>query len=533
MNAPARYPNSRRSKEAGVALLISLFVLLLVCAVGVSLVMSSGTDSALSSNYRSATSAYYAAMAGLEEARGRLLTTNPSTLTTIANFIPAGGLTVPPVPQVRYILNPLPGEVVAPMTAGNSFYDNNYGNEFGLQASAIIANAQTTTSVSNVGGFQGPMFKWVRITGATELSLGINVDARALPLDNATPLFYDPAHLNLAGASAPSLIDTAAPPSTAKQAYEIAALAVLPNGTKKLLEYVVAPVQFNLNLQSPLTMPGTVGSFSGGNSANYKIDGVDGQGTAPAVAGCNPNGPGGPSVAVSSLTNATTVKDGFPRPANYTGTNCSFYSGSSNGCVGNDTLPTSMNSPTALQQTLQTIAANSNVCLTSSQANATTAGCTSPTIASPGPKGYSFSQISSSLPGGTWPNPTTNPQVVYVDGDVDISASSGSGILVVTGNLTYDGNSSWNGIILVVGEGTTTFNTQFNVNGGGNGQFNGAIFVATIEHNGNGNILPTFGTADFNVNGGGGSGLFYNSCWINNVQKPIDYQILSFKEIPQ
>lgn len=532
MNSPAHSPNQSRSKEAGVALLISLFVLLLVCAIAVSMMMSSGTESSLSSNYRSSTSAYYAAIAGLEEARGRLLTTNPSTFTALPNFIPAGGLTVPPVAQVRYILNPAPGEVVAPMTPGNAYYDNDYGNEFGVQASAIAGTAQTTPSVSNAGNFQGPMFKWVRITGATEASLGVNVDSRALPLDNATPLYYDPAHLNLAGAADPSLIDTLAPPSTAQQAYEIASLAVLPNGTKKMLEYTVAPVEFNLNLQSPLTMPGTVGSFSGGNSVNYQINGNDGKGTAPAVAGCNPNGPGGPSVAVSDPTDATTVKNGFPRPANYTGTNCSYFSGNA-GCVGNDSLPPSMDSPSALQQTLQTIAANSNVCLTSSQANGNTAGCTTPTVTSPGPKGYTFSQISSSLPGGTWTNPATNPQVVYVDGDLDISASSGSGILVVTGNLTYDGNSNWNGIIMVVGEGTTTFNTQFNVNGGGSGQFNGAIFVATITHNGNGAILPTFGTADFNVNGGGGSGIFYNSCWINNVQKPITYQILSFKEIPQ
>ncbi|HKF53122.1 MAG TPA: hypothetical protein VKB26_12485, partial [Candidatus Acidoferrales bacterium] len=331
---------------------------------------------------------------------------------------------------------------------------------------------------------------------------------------------YDPAHLSAAGAADPSLIDTLAPPSTAQQAYEIAALAVLPNGTKKLLEYVVAPVQFNLNLDSPLTIPGTVGSFSGGNSANYKIDGIDGQGAAPAVPGCNPNSAGGPAVAVSNGTSATTVDNGYPRPANYTGNDCSYYSGNK-GCVGNATLPNSMDSPAALQQTLQTIAQNSNVCLGT---NVGSQGC-------PGQGGgtYSFANIVSALPGGTWPNAATNPQVVYVNGDLDISGNNpGSGILVVTGNLTYDGLSNWNGIILVVGQGTTTFN----INGGGSGQFNGAIFVATTEA-ANGTLLPNFGTADYNVNGGGGSGLYYNSCWINTVQKPVTYQILSFREISQ
>lgn len=531
MNSPVHRPNSRRSKEAGVALLISIFVMLLVCAVAVSLMMSSGTESSLSSNYRSSTSAYYAALAGLEEGRGRLLPSNANYFNTPpANFIPSPL----PVGIVRYITNPLAGEVVAPTTAANQYYDNDYFNEFGVQASAIAATTQTTPSVSTAANIQGPMFKWVRITAATETSLNVDVNG-LLPLDPATPLFYDSAHLNAAGAAAPSLIDTLVPPATAQQAYEIAALAVLPNGTKKMLEYVVAPVSFNLNLDSPLTIPGTVGSFSGGTSANYTIDGNDGAGNPPAVAGCNPNTAGGPSVAVSNSGSATVVNSGYPRPANYTGNSadCTYFS-NSQGCVGNAALPTSMDTPSALQQTLQTIAANSNVCLASSQANATTAGCTSPTVAAPGSKGYTFSQITGAMPGGTWPNAATNPQTIYVDGDLDISGTTaGSGILVVTGNLTYDGNSSWNGIILVIGEGTTTFNTDLNINGGGSGQFNGAVFVATITHNGNGALLPNFGTSDFNVNGGGGNGIFYNSCWVNSVQKPITYQILSFKEIPQ
>jgi hypothetical protein len=131
------------------------------------------------------------------------------------------------------------------------------------------------------------------------------------------------------------------------------------------------------------------------------------------------------------------------------------------------------------------------------------------------------------MPGGTWPNAATNPKLVYVDGNLDISGSNpGSGILVVTGNLTYDGNSSWNGIILVVGQGTTTFN----VNGGGSGQFNGAIMVATTK-DASGNELSNFGTADFNINGGGGSGIYYNTCWINYVQQPQTYLVLSSKEI--
>src|SRR5271170_7422057 len=71
-----------RTAESGVALLISLFALLLICVVGIALIMASGTDSALTGNYHSATSVYYAALAGLEEGRGRMLVKSP-------NYLPA------------------------------------------------------------------------------------------------------------------------------------------------------------------------------------------------------------------------------------------------------------------------------------------------------------------------------------------------------------------------------------------------------------------------------------------------------------
>ena len=58
--------------EEGIALIISIFVLMLISVVAIALIVSSGTESALAGNYRSSTGVYYAAMAGLEEARAAL-----------------------------------------------------------------------------------------------------------------------------------------------------------------------------------------------------------------------------------------------------------------------------------------------------------------------------------------------------------------------------------------------------------------------------------------------------------------------------
>jgi len=106
----ARSTIRKRRTEAGIALLIAIFVLLLISVVAIALIVSSGTESALAGNYRSSTAAYYAALSGLEEARGRLLSKNPSSFkNTAVGFLPPSGTTLP-IGAVAYVLNPGPAE---------------------------------------------------------------------------------------------------------------------------------------------------------------------------------------------------------------------------------------------------------------------------------------------------------------------------------------------------------------------------------------------------------------------------------------
>ncbi len=62
------------------------------------------------------------------------------------------------------------------------------------------------------------------------------------------------------------------------------------------------------------------------------------------------------------------------------------------------------------------------------------------------------------------------PKFTLVNGNATLDG--GAGLLIVTGNLTMNGNPSFNGIILVLGEGT------INRDGGGNGNILGSIYVA-------------------------------------------------------
>lgn len=528
-----------RRKESGVALLIAIFTLLLVTGVAVAMVMASGTESSLASNYRSSTSAYYAGLAGLEEARGRMLPSNPNFFNiTSPNFVTLNGNLVSlAVGQVRYIVNPLPGQNVAPATAGNPYYDNEYAKEWLNSPAPVVPPLGTGTPGTEVipsvfannaiGNIPGPMYKWVRITAATEQSLGVDVNGDGV-YDAVDPVYFDPDH-QLNGSSDPSMIVVPVgqqPPTSATQVFQFAALAQLPNGTQQIVEYAAAPLSFNLTLPSALTMPGPIGSFNPPNSNGYCMDGNDTSGVAtvpgcsytpaPAVAGCGSTGASNPAIGVSpgndnsgSQTNTNYVTTQIPRPGNYLGPGGTSTTPS----VGVPSLPTSLSNPTQLNQELQLIQQNANVCL----------GCSAGTAGGT----YTFSNLDTaagSLWGSCGTSCGTTPQVTYVNGNLDISGSTaGSGILVVTGNLTYDGNSSWNGIILVVGDGLTTYLQ----NGGGNGQFNGAIFVANTA----GNPPGTYGPADFTINGGGGNGVYYNSCWIANSQKPISLKILSFREV--
>src|SRR5882762_8499626 len=160
----------------------------------------------------------------------------------------------------------------------------------------------------------GPMFRWVRVTPVTERSLG-NVDVNGDGiLNSAIPLYYDGSATPPAMVVPPFVGLVPQPSSSQNEVLEVTALAVLPDGTQKLLQYLVAPQTFNLAFPSALTLAGTVGTFAGASSNPYKVNGQDGSGSAPAVPGCSaPNPPQyKDAIGVSSATDATTVKGGIP-----------------------------------------------------------------------------------------------------------------------------------------------------------------------------------------------------------------------------
>ena len=476
-----------------------MFAVLLVSLAAISLILSAGTESALAGNYRSSASAYYAASAGLEEARGRLLSKNPDFFNnTVAKFIPTAGTPQLAVGQVRYITNPLAAENVLTV-----YPDTEYDNEFGagsLAAASGAGNVLPIPSVSTVisGGitYQGPLFKWVRINPATERSIGIDVDSDGAANDNATPLYYDPAHLDGGGNPDPSLIISAVPPPTAFQVFEVTSLAVLPNGSQKLMQYVVTPATLGLNFPSALTLISNNASMDGGSSSGYGINGQDqctGTPTLPAI-----GYDGGGSA------NYNNIKSGLPHQNNYTGAAPPGPAPAIPSVVNvAGALAPSLQTPASLDALVLFIAQNADAVLTPAGG----------THADPGDLPAAMS--------------SSNPMTVVVNGDYSQSGSfTGYGLLVVTGNFTFGVNSGWRGIVLVIGQGTV------NGSGLGSNEFDGAFLVAKTR-DAAGTELAALGSATFDITGGGGSGINYNSCYVNSAQSVLNYRALSFREIGQ
>ncbi|HKV25001.1 MAG TPA: pilus assembly PilX N-terminal domain-containing protein [Candidatus Acidoferrum sp.] len=487
---------SRAARQAGVALLIAIFVLLLISVLAVSLIVSSGTESALAGNYRSSASVLYAAEAGLEEGRGRLLPKNPDYINNAAgmtNFLPAAGPLA--IGTVGYIINAAPGETVTPAVPSSKYGDNEYLTEFGSPITS--ATVKSTTSVSTVtsGGttYQGPLFKWVRISAATEQSIGVDVNNDGV-LNNTIPLYYNSA------ASPPSLIVSATPPATALQAFEVTSFAVLPNGSERLLRYLVTATKMNLTVPSAVTLDGKNTTFSGGSSNNWADDGIDQQGGGPICSPVQPN------VPALGYTNAGDFPGySFPKPSNYTGSSLAppasnTASGTSTAVNISATIAANQNlaylqTPASLDAMVQTISQNADAVLTGPVTNANMPGAMS----------------------------AANPMTVVVNGDFSMSGNfTGYGVLVVTGNFTATGTTGWNGIVMVVGLG------QANVKG--TVQINGAVIVAQTQ-NPLGTELPTLGAGTYSVSGGGNGGVYYNSCLVSSSQATTSFKVLSFREI--
>jgi Tfp pilus assembly protein PilX len=513
-----------RNQERGMALLIALLALLLVSAIGMGMMYMSTTETSINANYRDTQQAFFAMRAGLEEMRDRMRinAVSPLTVPTVMPATAAAG-------SIVYITNPSASETVDPTSPTNTYFDDEFCHEtftgisytgvttgVPCSGSAQAPPSAAVTTVASVAPFTGTSaslkYKWVRITLKQN---GTFPSALVAPIDATHPagsqVCWNTTTSNeVVLSSLPSgpYIDCLDAKSKGQQVgpvYIITALAYTPQGSRRIGQYESASVSITpppaaLALDGP-GVPNPIFSPIP-NSNNYAVNGNDGSGTPPT-----PPAPACPSSSAvvpaigASATGVTQIDLNIPtnRRGNYTGTPPPSPAASTPSVVDETAQLTGLYANPATLNSLVAILANSaDVSIN--------CGIGTPCSGSP--------------PYGT----NANPQITYVNGDLSAGATSGAGVLVVTGSLLISGHFSFNGLILVIGQGIMT------VSGGGDGTIYGQLFIANTNSQTSPYAqLAAVGQPTLSWNGGGKAAVYYNSCWADRLNL-MHYMVVASRE---
>src|SRR5438132_9918566 len=112
-----------RQREQWIALLLSILCLLLLTAVAAGMMYLSATETAINANFKSEESAYFAARAGVEEVRDRILPANANTINaSLPTALPSG------TGGVVYVLNGVSGSNITNSTS--PYFDDELCHDF-------------------------------------------------------------------------------------------------------------------------------------------------------------------------------------------------------------------------------------------------------------------------------------------------------------------------------------------------------------------------------------------------------------------
>lgn len=153
----------RARRERGVAILITIFALVVLSAIAAAMIFLAATDTTINRNYRSAQKTYFGAKAGIERVRSRMV---PSA-NDLAGTAPTAAFPAPTklpgsvAGSIVYILNPATvsgaTETIDPTNSAGSYYDTELCHEFpglyGLStgSGSITPGTSCTAAITNAG----------------------------------------------------------------------------------------------------------------------------------------------------------------------------------------------------------------------------------------------------------------------------------------------------------------------------------------------------------------------------------------------
>jgi len=471
--------NTKRLKsQRGVAMMVALLALLLLAAIGMGLMFMADTENSVNNNYRDSQKAYFAARAGAEDARLLMvkdptLNANVMALTTNSPF------------QMIYLKNPANGEPIDPTTGGvtnpslatNPYMDDQIcweryanlnltpgagpcgsnGQTGQLLTDSSHFTAYTMTQTAGVNGSDALPFKWVRIAAKQNLmgALGTSGTKVNNSLGNGQQVCWD-------GAQEVVISSGSCAPPTVMPVWEITSLAVTPRvganpGSRRMVQMEVA-------LSPPLIPPAPIsvmapvslqGSYILNAYDNCKCNCTTTGNGGHQVTACLPRA-GQPLNACTTSAHAIFTQNTVGVIGNSGNTITSFGSDPTSGTTttvgpsvqGVNPWPNSLNINNLINQykagaTVPPYTCTGTQNLTTTPATYKDCGTQS---------GQTFGTYPSSLP--TEPTAGSYTSVTeYIPGSVHLTAdASGSGILIVDGDLDINGGLNWYGLILVRGK---------------------------------------------------------------------------------
>lgn len=500
------------NSEQGFALIIALLTLLLISAALMGMFAMTNAETNVSANFRDEQTAYFASKAGIEEVRDRMRFTATNSVTpktTLANALagqPNG---------ILYVTNPAPGETDTPwLTTGTNYPDDELCKEITASCGANLAAGTWTSQAASAGYAAAPIlpWKWVRVMEKVNKP---SLTSKLMPVNGSTGTDIT-AGYRVCWTGTNEVATGAASCKVANPSYlpvyELTALAVTPSGSRRMRQYEIYQTPFP-GIPGAFVFDGSNPSFNPPSSSAFNVSGTDVAQGPNAGAGCDPavNQPALGAYDNGSVNTLDTDMVGPPdRSGQYTSS-----------------------APYATTPAV----ANVNSSLSSSYINLTTVGGLTNLV----------NLITNAAGANVYPNGTaptnmgtnTAPVINVVNGDFTFTGS-GTGILLVTGQLTLNGNFSYNGVILAIGEGAIT------KNGGGGGTVNGAMFAANLFSDpvpaGGPGAYPAYttllsppshapGVPYFGWSGGGNATIQYDSCWINAVNQSLPFKLAAQREL--
>jgi Tfp pilus assembly protein PilX len=301
-------------RERGVALFFAIFALLLLTAITAALVFMANTETSINSNYRQEQIAYFAAKAGIEEARARMMQSDPSTINPSATPLPIAAPTTINSGAI-YIVNPgSTANSVQPWNSSNTYADDELCHDgYSGYTGALFASANVVapdvrcdptqlpsgtgwytsynSSLPYFGTSSALPYKWVRIapklnssvsylTGAgSTATISTYLVNSGVSTSASTVICWDGAEelpLTAPATICSQMLNAAGAPMT--DVYLITALGVSPTGARKMVQAEVAltpnpPFPYGLYATSNVCPALT---FSGSNAStdSYTTAGV-------------------------------------------------------------------------------------------------------------------------------------------------------------------------------------------------------------------------------------------------------------------